>query len=348
MAKINRVITINGEKKWIHAKTEQDYAEKLRGIFLAECSQKQGSHQFKAYALNWFELYSKPNVSSVTKETYKRQLDRHIFPILGEKTVERITPDDIQILFNGMDCAKSTKQKVKTVLNMIFESAIEDDIISKNPLRSRKVRIEGKPSTFTKEYSVEQMRYLVEHLDDILNESDKAYLAIQALHPLRLEEVLGLQWQDVNLENRNIHICRVVTHPTRNQPEIKETKTEASERIIGLSSIAARYLAPGRPYEFIFGGVKPYTYEKVKKMCQRIQRDTGFEEKITPIRFRTTVLTDIYDQTKDVKLAQASAGHTTSAMTLKYYIKGRQGVDKAISAIDSVYGFAEKLPGENP
>ena len=32
-------------------------------------------------------------------------------------------------------------------------------------------------------------------------------------------------------------------------------------------------------------------------MCQRIQRDTGFEESVTPRRFRTTVLTDLYDQT---------------------------------------------------
>lgn len=59
-------------------------------------------------------------------------------------------------------------------------------------------------------------------------------------------------------------------------------------------------------------------------MCDRIKRDTGFTENITPIRFRTTVLTDLYDQTKDIKLAQAAAGHTTSAMTLRYYVKGRE------------------------
>ena len=42
-------------------------------------------------------------------------------------------------------------------------------------------------------------------------------------------------------------------------------------------------------------------------MWPRIQRDTGFEESVTPRRFRTTVLTDLYDQTKDVKQAQAAA-----------------------------------------
>ena len=59
-------------------------------------------------------------------------------------------------------------------------------------------------------------------------------------------------------------------------------------------------------------------------MCNRIKRDIGFDENITPIRFRTTVLTVLYDQTKDIKLAQAAAGHTTSVMTLRYYCFGEQ------------------------
>ena len=72
-------------------------------------------------------------------------------------------------------------------------------------------------------------------------------------------------------------------------------------------------------------------------MCNRIKNDTEFSENITPIRFRTTVLTDLYDQTKDIKLAQAAAGHTTSAMTLKYYVKGRETSTQATSAVDRAY-----------
>ena len=56
-----------------------------------------------------------------------------------------------------------------------------------------------------------------------------------------------------------------------------------------------------------------------------------------PIRFRTTVLTDLYDQTKDIKLAQAAAGHTTSAMTLRYYVKGRETISKAAAVVDRAY-----------
>lgn len=79
-------------------------------------------------------------------------------------------------------------------------------------------------------------------------------------------------------------------------------------------------------------------YHSIKRMCERMQKDIGFEEKITPSRFRTTVLTDIYDVTKDIKQAQLAAGHTTAAMTLKHYIKGRKENTKTSDIIDSVYG----------
>ncbi len=140
------------------------------------------------------------------------------------------------------------------------------------------------------------------------------------------------------MNNMVLHIRRAVTHPTRNQPEVKKLKTEASERDIGLSNIAVTYLVRGAAGDFVFGDVKPLSYQQVKRMCRRIQADTGFTEKITPIRFRTTVLTDLYDQSHDIKLAQHAAGHTTSAMTLERYVKGRSNTSIATAAIDRIYG----------
>ena len=118
---------------------------------------------------------------------------------------------------------------------------------------------------------------------------------------------------------------------------IKEVKTEASKRVLPLSEIAIQYLIPKHNRDFILGKQSPYSYQKVRSMCERIKRETGFDENITPIRFRTTVLTDIYDKTKDIKLAQYVAGHTTPAMTLKHYVKGREGMARGASVIDTVY-----------
>ena len=81
------------------------------------------------------------------------------------------------------------------------------------------------------------------------------------------------------------------------------------------------------------------SYTQGQHMCRRIRKDVGFEENITPLRFRTTVLTDIYDRTKDIKQTQAAAGHTTAAMTLKYYVKGRREQGNTARPIADVYGL---------
>ena len=336
--KITRTVTINGAKHWIRANTEQEYADKLlKLVGTQDTPLEQIKHPFADYATTWFETYSKPNIETVTATTYKRQLTRHLLPAFSGLTVEDITTDDVQRLFNGMTGAKATKDKAKMVLNQILDAAVEDGLIEKNPLKYKRIKITGKTSQATVPYSVEQMRFLVQHIGDIKDPLDRAYLAIQALHPLRLEEVLGLQGADIDREGMVIHICRAVTHPTRNQPEIKDTKTQSSARTIGLSALAVPHLPQVAEHEFVFGGSKPLSYTQVRKMCDRIKRDIGFTENITPIRFRTTVLTDLYDQTKDIKLAQAAAGHTTSAMTLRYYVKGRETISKAAAVVDRAY-----------
>jgi len=65
----------------------------------------------------------------------------------------------------------------------------------------------------------------------------------------------------------------------------------------------------------------------------------GFGDKITPKRFRTTVLTDIYEQNGNLKELQEAAGWTTVAMGMKYYIKGRGTPDRAAKAVANAYGL---------
>lgn len=74
------------------------------------------------------------------------------------------------------------------------------------------------------------MRYMISRLENITNATDRAFLALIALHPLRLEEVLGLMYDDIDVDSGIIHIHRSVTHPERNQPEVKAAKTDASKR----------------------------------------------------------------------------------------------------------------------
>ncbi len=340
--RIKREIVVNGEKRWITGANEQEYAEKCARLMKAAAepqTQDAGSkHGFREYADNWFNVFSKPNIAKVTAITYERQLRLHIYPVLGEKNIEDITPIDVQTVFNRMgNVTKATKNKAKIVLNMVLEQAVEENLLRKNPLTSKSIRITGAASKPTPPYSIEQMQYLVRHIGQVKEARGRAYLALHALHPLRLEEVLGLQGRDI--DDHSIHVRRAVTHPDRNQPEIKETKTEDGVRVVDLVEQIKQYLPKTAPHDYILGGAKPLTCTEVEGICERIQHDTGFDERVTPIRFRTTVLTDIYDQTKDVKQTMHAAGHTNEITTLKYYIKGRSEHSNTAAPVAAAYGL---------
>lgn len=118
----------------------------------------------------------------MTATTYRRQLTRYLIPAFEGLAIEDITTDEVQRLFNSMDTAKATKAKVKVVLNQILEAAKDDKLITDNPLNSKRLRITGPSSKATLPYSVEQMRFLIQHIEDIRNPMDRAYMAMQALH----------------------------------------------------------------------------------------------------------------------------------------------------------------------
>lgn len=339
--KINRKITLDGKNYNIRATTEQDYADKimcLRGQ--THSVSPQVKHVFGTYAKEWYDTYSAPNIEKNTEAQYTWCLEKHILPFFGDMNIEDVTTTDVQKFFNQLDLKKTSRHPLHVVLKMIFDSALEDDLIAKNPAKSHRLKIGGEDGNKTATYTVEEMRYLANHINDCSNQIDKCYLSLQMFHGMRLEEVLGLRWEDIDFINREIHIVRAVTHPDRNQPEIKETKTRSSVRTVGLSSNTYDLLSSVKDEDrtgFVLGGEQPLSYQKVKRMCERIEKETGFDGHITPIRFRTTHLTDLYDQTHDITLTQHTAGHASSTTTLKYYVKGRQDVIQAQKVIDSLY-----------
>lgn len=341
---IRRHVRINGTTVWITAKTEQEYMEKvvrLSGGNVMPVSKPK--HPFGEYALTWLNVFSRPNVERVTSVSYEQQLKNYILPVLGEMNLEDITPADVQKIFNNMGkrMKQESKNKVKIVLNQIFKMAMNDDIIAKNPLEAPSIRIKGEKSTPTVPYSVNEMRYMAEHLIDIQSDMDRAWLAISISLPLRPEEVLGLTWADVDEVNGVFHIRNTVTHPARNEPEFKTyTKSAASIRDLAVSEELLSCLpVRGKLNEFVIGGKTPLTYMQVRRMRERIQRDIRFDGSITPRRFRTTVATDISAQTHDLKLVQKMLGHSSPQMTLKHYDKGRSTTVDATDAIASCYGL---------
>lgn len=339
--KIRREVIVDGQKRWITADDEQDYADKL--MTLASPKKNGEKHNFRDYADHWFYRFAKPNIAAVTAINYRRQLDIHIYPVIGDKNIEDLDVFSVQQIFNrlGSDMKQETKHKVRIVLNQIFKMAVEDEIIHKNPMNSPTLKIKGLPSVATEPYSVDEMRYFVSHLRDLENDLDRGWLAISSCLPLRPEEVLGLRWADIDENALTVHVRNTVTHPDRNQPVFHVyTKTASSNRVLSIPQSLVELLPDrGNDRDYVFGGVHPLSYSQLRTMCRRIARTIKYEGTITPRRFRTTVATDISATTHDLKLVQRMLGHSNPQMTLKHYDKGRSTEIAGVEAIEKCYGF---------
>ena len=177
--KITRTVVIGGKQHWIRANTEQEYADKLLKLFAGNSTPAAVSadkHDFATYAMRWFEIYSRPTVATATASTYERQLKKIILPHFEGIAVEDITVDHVQLLFNGMGGAKSSKDKTKTVLGMVLDMAVEDGLLQRNPLKSKRLKVSGASSQTRKPYTVEEMQYIVGHLGQVQSPSDRNFL----------------------------------------------------------------------------------------------------------------------------------------------------------------------------
>lgn len=352
MSRIKKHINIGGESRWITADSEQEYAEKVAmafmqsGLLSSRPLKPQTSHPFPEYAQNWLDVYEKPHVAAVTAITYQRYLNKYLVATFAGKDVETITTDDIQLLFNSLKSKSiETVNKVKNLLNMILRHAVDQKIIDSNPMDSDSLNITGGAGVKTPAYSVEDMKYFASHIDMIESPRDRVWFAIMLFHPLRSEECLGLKHKNIikTKTGMTMQIAATVTHPTRNEPVYAEkTKTDKSRRVLQISPTAAQYLTHGDPEEFlVYNGsdpTQPMSYTSLRRMCERIAKQIGYEGTITPRRFRTTVASDLYAATKDVKLVQDALGHSHySQVAFDHYIECRQDAGNAGSIIDTIY-----------
>ena len=149
-------------------------------------------------------------------------------------------------------------------------------------------------------------------------------------------EVLGLKWEDIDLNRGVIHIRRNVVHPKRNRPVVGDTKTKLSKRVLTISQIALPYIQEAerrarKRSDYVFGGREPLSYTQHRQM--NIKGITGYT-------FRHTVITDIYETTHDANIASAVAGHSKTSITMNRYSHTRQdAIRKGIGALDKTYNL---------
>ena len=157
----------------------------------------------------WFEQYKKPYIKETSIYPLRSKYYNIFGNTLGDKKVTEINNIDIQSVINSMRDNGRAASSMRTALSTIrecLESAKNNRIIQINPCFDIKVYWENK-TTLRRFLSKEEQDLF---LNKSKNNGDWYYeMFYIMLHTgMRIGEVGGLKWEDVDFKNKCIHINR--------------------------------------------------------------------------------------------------------------------------------------------
>lgn len=334
MAKrIQQRVSINGEVRWISGATQQELfdaylaqAVKAGMVVLPQQEIRMPTEMplLGSYLTHFVATY-KSRQQSFTVQNRQRMIHKHILPRLGHLPINEISTADIQVWFDELcdqGYARETILKIRHIISPVFDSAVEDELIARNPLKSKRLTINTDKGGHHQAIPPQKMRAMRDNLHQ-LPLQERRFAALLCYTGMRLEEVLGLRWEDIDTEAREIQIQRAVVHPSRNKPEVKAPKTKTSKRTIPLMSQLAEHLLPIELTGYVLGGDTPLTYQQQKRSFEKIRNAFGLND-YSAHDFRDTCATEWQESGMPVATISRLLGHASSTVTEKCYIKFRE------------------------
>jgi integrase len=131
----------------------------------------------------------------------------HLYPAFGDLPLDQITTERV-----GKFAASFAKYSRKTLANVLatlaklLRTAVEWDVLEKMPCKIKIPKSQRTPPVF---YELSTMRRLIDASVEI--DARTHALVVLGLHAgLRRGEILGLEWEDVNLARRQLIVRRNV------------------------------------------------------------------------------------------------------------------------------------------
>ncbi len=152
-----------------------------------------------------------------TWDSYRRNIELHVLPRLGQRQIQRLTAAELNALYgellaNGNQktsggLSPKTVRYVHTTIHRSLADAVDSGLITRNPASS------AKPPRPRAAASPEMATWTAQELSTFLDSTrdDRLYPALHLaiMTGMRRGEVLGLRWQDVDLDR-----CRVAVRHT--------------------------------------------------------------------------------------------------------------------------------------
>jgi integrase len=342
-------------RKPVYGRTYKEAERKLavaRGDAARGIVYDDGNQTVGQYVTRWLSDSAKHAVKATSYRAYESQIRNHIVPALGKIKLSRLTPAHLQALYaarlrEGMKPA--SVRQIHAILHKALEQALRFNLIPTNPASKvdpPKIRQEE-----ITPLSAEQASKL---LDVTRNERDRfeALYALALTTGLRIGELLGLKWSDMDLDARRLRVSRQLQ---RGEEGLIFTEPKAASRrtvdlpastVVTLKRHRKRQveetLKAGGAYQdndLLFAGDlgEPIGPEKVtQRAFKPLLKRAGLPE----IRFhdlRHTFATLLLARGVHPTYVQRALGHASVKMTLDRYSHWMPSMGRATAdAIDAV------------
>lgn len=177
-----------------------------------------------------------------TFDSYSRNVENHVVPRIGSIPLQKLTPEDLdefyaRLLVDGKLNGNKGGLSIKTVryIHTIIRKALADaqrkGSVQRNVADLADApKLSSAPRRPMKVWTTEQLRTFLEAIAD-----NRMYPAIYlaANTGLRRGEVLGLRWDDVDLDGMRLSVRNTVLNVAY-VIEISEVKTNTSRRTVDL------------------------------------------------------------------------------------------------------------------
>lgn len=259
-----------------------------------------------------------------TKLVYNSNLKLYILPRWGDYPLRRVTSVEVEDWLKMLKhLAPGSKAKIRNLMSTIFRHAIRWGWLAQNENPIAFVRCSSRRARTPDTLTAEEFRALFK----VLRDRERALGIVCATTGLRISEVLGLRWEDIDFEDKSMNVLRSYVDGA-----VGPCKSETSQQPVPLDEIAVEGLlawrsicAYGADEDWAFAsetlfGKRPMWPDSLRtKFLQPAARKAGITKRIGWHTFRHTYSTLLKDNGEDVKVVQELMRHANITTTMNIY-----------------------------